>query len=184
MKNILKNKTFAVIICALLVFMGIFMGVRRPIGNMKDDALEYFYGNGEIIGIKEDLYDKSETAYSLTSIAKKYMDEDEAVIKDLIDACEEVKKSDSPEEAYEANMKMDGCYGKLKETLDGMKLSQKDKDYNYSLLSQYNSSDLVILHSEYNTLAKEVNDTLSKFPTNILSKIAFVGKMEYYGEVK
>ncbi len=184
MKNILKNRTFAVIICALLVFMGIFMGVRRPIGNMKEDALEHFYGNDGITGIKNDLDTKVETAYSLMSIAKKYMDEDETVITNLVDACEEVKKSDSPEEAYEANLKMDGCYGKLKATLDGMKLSSKDKDYNYSLLAQYNSSDLVILHNEYNSLAGKVNETLSKFPTNILSKLAFVGKMEIYGEVK
>lgn len=184
MKDILKNKAVAIALCVLMVFMGIFMGVRRPVGNMKDDAMEYFNGNTEITGIKDDLLMKTETAYSLISVAEKYMDEDEAILKDLAAACEEVKESSSPRKAYEANAKMDELYSDLKEELDGMKLSSKDKEYNYSLLAQYNSSDLVILHNEYNTLAEEVNKTLSKFPTGILAKIAFVGKMELYGEVK
>ena len=182
MKNILKNKTVAVVICALLVYMGLFMGVNRPIGNMKDEALVHFYGDGDVIGIKNDLDTKVETAYSLMSIAKRYIDEDEAVITDLVDACEEVRKSETPGEAYEANMKMDGCYGKLKSTLDSMKLSKKDEDYNYSLLSQYNSSDMIISHSEYNTLAGEVNRKLSKFPAGLVSKLTFTSKMELYGQ--
>ncbi len=180
MKNILKNKTVAIIICALLVFMGIITGVRRPIGNMKEDALMYFYGSDEITGIKNDLDTKVETAYSLMSVAKKYMQEDNDLITDLESSCEKVRKSSSPKEAFEENMRMDECYSALKGELDDMRLSEKDKNYNYSLLAQYNSSDMVILHNEYNILAAEVNEVLSKFPANVLSKIAFVGKMELY----
>lgn len=180
MKNILKNKTVAVAVCAVLIFLGIFMGLRRPIGNMKEDALVHFYGDEETIGIMQDLETKTETAYSLMSVAKKYISENDQLITDLTKACEEVKESDSPEEACKANAKMDECYGALKGRLDGMNLSEKDANYNYSLLSQYNSSDMIISHSEYNVLAGEVNDILSRFPTNILSKIAFVGKMELY----
>ncbi len=180
MKDILKNKSVAAVICAVLIFLGIFMGVRRPIGNMKEDALVYFYGDEEIIGIKQDLESKVETAYSLMSVAKKYIAEDDKLISDLTKACEEVRESDSPKKAGKANAVMDNCYLSLKTALDGKNLSQKDADYNKSLLSQYNSSDMIISHSEYNVLAGEVNETLSRFPANILSKIAFVGKMELY----
>ncbi|MBR6802145.1 MAG: hypothetical protein IKM61_10435 [Eubacteriaceae bacterium] len=184
MKNILKNKAFAAAVCAVLIFMGIFAGVRRPFGNMKDEALVYFHGNDEVIGIKDDLDVKVETAYSLMSIANKYDGIEDDLITDLEKACIDVRESDSPEEAFEANADMDRLYGKLKESLDGIRLSEKDKNYNYSLLAQYNSADMIILNSEYNVCAKKVNDALSKFPANILSKVAFVGKMEYYGEVK
>ena len=153
------------------------MGVRGPFSDMKDDALVYFYGTEEEIGIKQDLADKVETAYSLMSVAKRYISEDDSLVTDLTDACVKVQDAEDPLQAYEANLEMDECYYALRDKLASVKLTEKDSGYNASLLADYQSSDMIISHSEYNVIAEKINEEMSEFPANILTKIAFVEKM-------
>ena len=180
MKELLKNRAVAAALCVVMVLLGIVAGVRGPFGDMKEDALVYFDGTQDIIGIKQDLSDKVNTAYSLVSVAKRYLDENDVLMTSLTSACDKVEDADDPSDAFVADKSMNECYYALKDKLASLSMKKADIDWNYSLLADYESSSKIIANSPYNEYAREINEEMSKFPANIFTKITFVSEMAVF----
>lgn len=179
---ILKKREAAILITVLLIILGIFVGSRADLNKLRDAAESYFTGDpaSGIIGIKDDLADCAEAAYSLTIVAARSLSENDEGLLACRSYCEELKNAEDASLAFAANQKLGAALSELIDRLSERELSYTDTDYVRSLYDQYQSGNLIIARSKYNDEASAFNGLLRRFPTFLCAKLAFVKDLPLY----
>ncbi len=180
----LKKRGTAVAITVVLIILSILFGSHRSLARLYNRVADVFEngssGNG--YGIRYDLDARASYAYNMIAVAKRYLPENHLKITALETAADSLKNAKSVSEAYEADLALTDAASALYDILGGCPLSEADKGYRESIMTDLESSEYKISHSDYNDFARKYNETLKKFPASILRVITSVDKAELFGE--
>ena len=172
-----KGRTKACLICLLMIILATFIGGRRSLPKLRNEALELFFnGDGTTLdlGIEHDLEERITLAKRLIVVGGRYFDKDNALLTNITSDCSKISGSNEPNVKYKYNEELTSdCYA-LVEALDLITLSSDDENYVVDIMVGMESANQIIGHSSYNSEATEFNRLLEEFPTNIVAKLSFV----------
>ncbi|MGF7145382.1 hypothetical protein HNQ56_003823 [Anaerotaenia torta] len=178
----LRNRKVAIGITAFAVFLSILFGSHSSLMQLREETSLIFYSgekkNGK--GIQHDLEYITDQCYNLTVVAGRYMDPDDERIKEVLRKRDLVNSAVTPREKYQTSESLIEAAMKLYKDLGFMSLEERDQYYRDSFAVNVESRQLIISHSSYNELAVTFNESLERFPANVLSKITFVKPLELY----
>lgn len=189
-QEILKAKGAgkARLISILLIIVAIFIGARSSLGELRAEALDYFF-NGDPAdsldyGIEYDLQMRITRAGNLITVAQRYIDEDHSAIKNIKNDCDKISKSTEPNEKYKYNEELTKDCAVLVEILQGTAIINDENEVDFDLvvdaIVDMESSNQIIGHSQYNQKAKEFNELLEEFPINFTSKLVFIKPLKLF----
>ncbi len=180
----LQNRTVAIILCIVMIVGAVSIGGSRSLGKLRDEAESILISGTENndMGIDYDLDARIGSAKNLIIVAERYLASDDALILACEDAITELENAETFPEKYATNVKLTEACDALNQKLNSMNLSEEDVRYNANIKTELDSRNSIIGHvyDAYNESAGEFNDLLKKFPTNLISKIAFVDSLDLY----
>ena len=178
------NKKIAIAVMLLMIIISIPFGGYRSLNKLYKEVNRTFYQgvDGDGLGIENDLNNRIDNSYNLVTIAKKYIDSENDVIKNTLKAREELVNSQSIAEKYRANLSLTEAVEELYTALgdESLGLSDQDKTYRRSLYSNLTSRNDTISHDGYNDKAAEFNSTLESFPASLISRLVGINKAELF----
>lgn len=180
--NLLKNKSFAIIVMTIMIIASILIGSHRSLTELSINASNVFINGvaGDGMSIQNDLNQRLELSSNLIKVSDNYIDASNQIFKTISDARNSLTTAETPKEKYNANIKLTEAVNELYNLLGKKNLSDKDGRYRSSIYSDFSSRNDIISHDKYNEYAKKFNDTLKQFPANILSKLTFVKPLELF----
>jgi hypothetical protein len=183
--KLLKNRVFAIIICALLIVSSIYIGSGGLYKEYKSTITFFTEGSdGDGYGIAYDLEYKVGQAYDLLTVAGRYLDQDDLLMVNLNEAIEEMEtalETNDASAAYDANTALNIACDAIDDSLEKKDdLSESDIRYLEEIKDELSSRDQIIGHSDYNDLASAFNAMLSKFPTNLVAKLRGIGEIPLF----
>ncbi|MDR1117279.1 MAG: LemA family protein [Oscillospiraceae bacterium] len=172
------NSGAAVFLTALMVIFAMLFGVSSSLGGMRNEAENLFYDG---MGIEYDLERIIANSHNLLTVAKRYIGEDEQVMRDVADAREALSTAVSPAKKYEAELLLAQSASSLADALEEKRISDKDLTYVKECRINITSHEMTIASNGYNHAARSFNAELGSFPANILGFFAGLRPLELYG---
>ena len=168
----------------LMIIISIPFGGYRSLNKLFKEVNRTFYQgvDGDGLGIENDLNNRIDNSYNLVTIAKKYIDQENAVIKNTLEARAELVNSKSIADKYRANLRLTEAVEELYTALGAVepKLSEQDETYRRSLYSNLTSRNDTISHDGYNDKAAEFNNIIEGFPASLISRLVGINKAELF----
>ena len=172
------------LIAIIMVILAIIIGTRSSLMGLRSEALSYFTdgdpANKLDYGIQYDLDERVKIANHLITVAKRYIDENDAFITNILNDSAKLQKASDPSDKFKYNEQLGRDFNALLDYLDKLNLSGSIdiNDTDMELLTEswidMESANQKMGHSSYNAKAREFNQVLEQFPTNITRLIAFV----------
>lgn len=186
--KILQNKTFAIFTMVIMIVMGTLIGSHNSLSRLSNKAENIFYAgeNKDGLSIQSDLDKRSELARNLVTVASAYLPQDTVALTAVTSAREELKNATSIKEKAKANKTLDEAVFNLYSLLDTEGITENEKLINNfsknptRIYTEFKSFGDTIKHDKYNEYAKEFNNILSSFPSNMLSKATFIKPLELF----
>lgn len=172
----MKNANTARIVMILAILVSVVFGSYRSLSSEAAKVEDVFY-NGvdkDGIGIGSDLTIRTETAYNLVTVAKRYLDEGDAAVQAVLNARDALAEAGEIPEKYAANLRLSDACADLSEKLKSEALSAADERYRAGFMTELASRSDTISHDPYNALAAKFNAQLTAFPANLLSRLTGV----------
>lgn len=167
-------------ICMILV--SVLIGSSRSLSQLAGQVNDAFFQgvNGDGLSIQNDLQQRMNDAYNLVVVGRRYLQEDDAAITQVLTAREALANAQTPSEKYQKNNDLTAATTELYYKLQEQQLSEKDAQYNSQLYAELSSRNTTIQNDGYNQMAEDFNRTLQQFPANLLSKVVFVQPAELF----
>lgn len=176
----LKKRSIALLIVLVLVLGVSGFKSRITFASYAKAVETEFYEGVDGASIAADLESKISTSKNLIFIAEKYL-KDETEIETLKQAIEGLEKANSIKEKSQANQTMDDAFFALSVQLDTVKLSDRDRDYQISLVYDYKGLNDMIDKSPYHKRVDEYLKQTVGFPASVLYKLSGVELSRFEG---
>lgn len=178
----LKDRKIAVFLMIIMIVLGTTFGSHRSLMKLYKSAESVFYNgeNGDGFSIQHDLDDRFEESLKLVKIAEKYPSLDNKYIDDVKAARDKLKNAETIRDKSKANSELDAAVFALYNELGKQNLSSQDEKYRISSYGTFNSYGDTISHNSYNSIARKFNDTLNKFPANLLGKLTGIEELDTF----
>lgn len=176
----LKKRSTALLIVLVLVLGVSGFKSRITFASYAKAVETEFYEGVDGASIAADLESKISTSKNLIFIAEKYL-KDETEIETLKQAIEGLEKANSIKEKSQANQTMDDAFFALSVQLDTVKLSDRDRDYQISLVYDYTGLNDMIDKSPYHKRVDEYLKQTAGFPASVLYKLSGVELSRFEG---
>lgn len=173
-----KDRKIAVFLMIIMIVLGTVLGGHRSLAKLYKTAENVFFDKE--YGIQRDLNDRFEASMNLAKISEKYPSLDRKYINDVKDASNKLKNAETIKEKSQANSELDAAVFVLYNELGNQKLSSQDEKYRTSLYGTFNSYGDTISHNSYNNIARKFNDTLNKFPANLLGRLTGIQELDTF----
>jgi len=179
--DILHNRVVAVFLCALVVAASSVAGGGVTLGQLRAQTEAVFtLGSQGGAGIQADLNEIAAQSFNITAIAGRYLQQDYPGIRRVFEARDALHSARSPREKHRAAEEIVGAANMLRSTLDSLELSVQDQNLLASCVAEINSRLILIASSPYNQAALSFNQTLGRFPANILGRAAGIRPLELF----
>ena len=178
-----KKMRIAILICVLTILASTFISARRGIVKLVDSAEEAFISGTDSSGysIYTDLQHRAALARNLRTVASRYLDAGDKLLKNLDAAADSLEGERDVSDAYDANEALSEAVAAVDKKLSELALSETDENYRVGILADFASYAYTISHDGYNEYARRVNEEeLSRFPANLFRGITFSGNIEYF----
>ncbi|MFB9278730.1 LemA family protein [Cohnella cellulosilytica] len=182
MMQLLKRRRVAWTITLIVVLSASMLGASLSLGGLRADADASFV-NGvskEEPGVQFDLNWLLELSASLTTLAGRYVAEDDTELAAVKEARSRLETAASPKTKYDAADRLVSKSTALIYTLGRMKLEARDERYSQTIKADIESRWLILGRNPYNEKASEFNDVLKKFPASMLGKLVSVKPLELF----
>lgn len=164
-----ENLMIARIVLAVCIVLSLIFGGGGALMDLRNAAESQFYANSE--SISAELNEMRSNAVVLSSIAAKYDTADKTLITALNDAVSSLDSAEHISGKHQASLKLDTAAENVYSNLTGLKLGDMDaQDARYAY-KNFSSAQMRIEHDGYNGLASEFNQTLARFPANLLGML-------------
>ncbi len=177
-----ENRTVARIVAVAVIAISILlsggMGLRSQRSATQSVFSNGVYGDG--LSIERDLFERSEAAYNLCSIATKYLGSDNAQLVAVKAARDEISAKDSVSQKAVANKKLGETVEDLYTEIESANLSEQDKQFAYRQYKEFISRGDTIGRDEYNIKAEGFNRECSRFPASLIAKLTGVKPLELF----
>jgi hypothetical protein len=180
--SLMENRKVAIPIMILMILVALIFGSQRSLSALRQEAATVFLMGeaGDGIGIQNDLNERTVIAYNLVTVGRKYLNESDAQLQNVLTAITALQEADSPSVKYQANQQLNQAATDLYNELKKLNLSKVDAPYPDRLFDNFNSRNSTISHDPYNQIAAGFNQKLEVFPASVLSKLVFVSRLELY----
>lgn len=183
--KLLTKTPVAILIMVVVILASGTLGCRRSLLAARKNAEDYFYNNLAEDGYNESIQNEltriSGYAINLKSIAIRYIDSNDKMITDLIEARKNLDSTELISEKYAAVQRLFDAVTTLHDALDPDKMNSTDRNFRSSLYDDIRSAMQRISHSDYNDAAREFNSLLEHYPAKFIAKIAKVEPLQLYG---
>ena len=181
----LQNRVVAGFLCLLIIVVSSGVGVASTLLPLRTQVTGLFHvGDRSGPGIAGDLNAIGAQAHNLTVIAGRYLAPDYPATARVLDARERLdfamRGEFSPREARRAKDELVGAAQALHSTLSGLELSDQDQNLMASVMAEISSRSGLIGQSSYNQAALSFNQSLTRFPANILGPATGVRPLELF----
>lgn len=176
--DVLNNRAVAAILCALVIAVSSVVGAGASLSGLRRQTEAVF--SSPRVGIQGDLNEISAQAFNITVIAGRYLPPDYAGITRVHQKRDALSSAASPRQKHRAAEELIVAANMLRLTLDSLALSTQDQNLLASCMAEINSRAMLISASGYNQAALSFNQTLERFPANILGRAAGVRPLELY----
>ena len=178
--NILKNKTF-VIILSVLIVLGSWFGIGVMKTTKEANKVKAVYLNGEDndnISIANDLAVRESCAQNLATLGAKYLSSSETgSISSINKLITEMKKETDLTELSKLNDQLTEEVGILTDKLGEKELTSENKDSLDEQLSIFTNKGNTILYDNYNVYVqsykKKTSDPVFSFFTHFAPKVEY-----------
>ena len=183
--DILQNRIVAGFLCLLIIIVFSVVGVASTLMPMRAQVTELFHtGERGAPGVASDLSEISAQAFNLTVIAGRYLAPEYPGTARVLNARENLTQSMqgrfSPREMRRAKDELIGAAQILESSLNGLELTAQDQNLMATVMVEINSRSNLISQSSYNQAAFAFNQSLGRFPANILGPAAGVRPLELF----
>jgi len=181
MAAFLKKYKTATLISTVVIIASILLGTGRSLRALKAEVDAAFYNgvNADSLSIQNDLNERLDLSYSLTTLAGKYLSDSSR--DDVLAAREKLTNADGITDKYDANEELTDATQALISALQDVTLSEEDEKSLQRLDANLRSRNDTISHDGYNQLAEQFNtDVLGAFPANLIGRLAFVREAELF----
>ncbi len=166
----------ALCVMAVMIVFAVLLGGGRSLRALRDGVEEIFWNgaDGDGIGIGSDLGKNTSDAVNLLSVARGYDVSADALaeLEAALDAMDAAGRDINA--LYAANAELTGCVTAVYEDLGRQPLSERDEGYRQSLYHNILSRSDTMGRDPYNEQALAFNQTLTRFPANLLGAATFV----------
>lgn len=181
--KIFKKRSIAILICVLAVIGSVLVSTHRELGDKVDEVKSQFVDgvNHDGESIYNDLQMSIGLANNLAAVAKRYLPADSKEIKDVESCADDLGEVIKPKKAYAFYSDLDSAVQLLNLALQKEELSDTDENYRSGIMTDFASYSYSISHDGYNSSVRELRENeIGKFPASILSRLAFVGSVDYF----
>lgn len=171
-----ENRLIAWIALALVVVLSISLSGGKAMKDMRYEAERMFYDGAENDGlsIDNDLKMRANSVALLLSIAKSYLPENSQSLQEADAAYAELSAAREIPARHAANERVTRAVENLYTSLEKQSLSEHDKLSAYGAYKEIQNRGYTININTYNVKAREFNNSISKFPANIISQFTGV----------
>lgn len=180
--KLLNNKGLSILLMVALIIAGFWLGGYRSLHSLygKAEAVFFHGEDNDGICIANDLSERAAAATNLVTVARKYSQNG---AEDLQTACTAVSDAVAQLQAVGtdiaecliADKELEACvellYRALTQTQEETGLTEKDEAYRQRLYAEFQSRGDTISHDPYNRYAESYNQTLQRFPANLLAAV-------------
>ncbi len=165
-----------------MIIFGTLAGGRGSLAALREEAGIVFSvgARGDGIGIQSDLNERAAAAYNMVVIARKYLPEENALIRNALAEREALSKAVSVKEKSRANKALSVAVKDLYDALCNMALSDVDSKYPQALYTEFQSGADRISHDPYNVKAAGFNKTLTAFPASVLAALTGIKPLDLF----
>ncbi len=183
-----ENRVIAWIVLVLAVLFSVSFSGGGAMKNMRFGTEQIFTDGAQKDGlsINRDLDVRADKAYVMVSIAKKYLAADNASLVAADQACQELTDSSKlPADQrlagrHTANTKLTRAIEDLYSTLEQTSMTEADKSNVYSAYKEIKSRADTISRDMYNSEARTFNESISKFPANLVAGFTGVKPLQLF----
>ncbi len=177
-----ENRTIAWAVLAVVVLLSISLSGGKAMKDMRVEAQQVFFDGAQKDGlsINRDLDVRADKAYQLTSIASKYYGASDRVLVEAQQACQQLTDAKDIPDRHAANTRLTRAVEDLYTELEKANLSEDDKQNAYSAYKEVKSRADTISRDMYNSEARKFNDSISRFPANIISDFTGVDELQLF----
>ncbi|MCL2857412.1 MAG: LemA family protein [Oscillospiraceae bacterium] len=193
----LQNRVIAGFLCLLIIAVSSVVGVASTLGPMRTQAQRVFYiGEGRSNpGISVDLNVILAEAHNVTVIAERYLGGTTAIVDGqeysvdnsgvvLVYAVHEARanlqQATGPQATYRATQELVAATRALRSVLDSTQLSDQDRNLLAGCMAEIDNRMALLNNNQYNQVAFNFNQALTRFPANILGPLAGVRPLELF----
>lgn len=186
--KLLQNKPTAILIMIVMILAGTLIGSHNSLARLSNKAESVFYSgvNNDGLCIQSDLDKRSELARNLVAVSSSYLLQDSTALTLVSSARDQLEAASTIQEKSEANKALEEAVFNLYSLLDKEGITKKEELINNfsknptRIYTDFRSFGDTINHDEYNDYAKEFNEVLTGFPSNMLSKLTFIKPLELF----
>ncbi|MDL2206282.1 LemA family protein [Eubacteriales bacterium OttesenSCG-928-N13] len=177
-----ENRLIAWIVLAVVVLLSISLYGGGAMKEMRFSVQQIFTDGAQKDGlsINRDLDARADKAAILVSIAGKYLPSDSAALADVKEAADLLTNSAELSDRNDANTKLTRAVETLYTELEQQNLSETDKTNINAAYREIKSRADTISRDTYNAVAREFNQSISRFPANIISGFTGVDELPLF----
>ena len=175
--RISENRPIAWGVLALAVLLSISLSGGKAMRDMRSEAERLFYGTNGGGSINHDLDTRAEESYKLASIASKYISEDDPALVKVKDLSTKLSEAKSVNDRYAANKDLGSAVEDLYSKVEMANLSEGDKDNTFRAYKDVQGKADSIGRDPYNEEARKFNESISKFPANVIAGFTGVSEL-------
>ena len=180
---ILKKKSTAIAVLALVFLAGTLFGTHRSLSHLRSQTQEAFYEGTDAsgYGIATNLKLRVEYARNLCKIADGYGADTQ--LREVEAACSALENASDAGEKYNANVALSAAVTGLSDALASASLSEEDAGYRKELTADIASYEMRIdkLAASYNSEVRSFNnDIMAGIPAGPLGRLTGISLLEEY----
>ncbi len=175
MKQLLGNRTVAIVITVVVIVLSILGGSHRSLLAQAHGAERHFDD------IQHDLEVRIGFALNLRAIAERYLLPTDEVLTDLDNAIVVLSEAKTPNDKAKANQQLTAATERMDIALQNEPLSATDNRYRIQIRTDLASYNQIMGHSDYNEYVDRYNnEVLGQFPANVLAQLTGVPPLEAF----
>ncbi len=175
MKQLLGNRTVAIVITVVVIVLSILGGSHRSLLAQAHSAERHFDD------IQNDLEVRIGYALNLRTVAGRYLSPTDEVLADLDDAILVLSEAKTPNEKAKANQALTAATERMDITLQNEPLSATDDRYRIQIRTDLAAYNQIMGHSKYNEYVDRYNnEVLGQFPADVLAQLTGVPRLEAF----
>lgn len=180
---ILNNKITAIIITVLFILMSIFIIGGNNLISLKSNVNTQFEEGtyASPVSIQSQIDRILGQANNMLLISRRYVDNEDEIILPLIIAIENLNNAENAQEKYKYTNELVAEIESLNNQAHILNMSERDINYFQSIEVNVTSYNRIISNSDYNLVATNFNNELTKFPANIISLVRGIKPAYIYG---
>jgi len=183
----LQNRVIAGFLCLLIIIASSVVGVASTLAPMRAQVIELFHvgeGRGSP-GIGSDIAEISRQVHNITVIARRYLAPDYPAIERADHAMYSHTRATripfNPRQMRLATDELVATAQALNAALSGLELTDQDRNLLAGCMAEIeNRMALIAGNNRYNQAAFNFNQSLNRFPANILGPAAGVRPLELF----